>query len=245
MRLALAALLAVPGALQAAPPVSGFSYLSDDLKRLQRDAFANPGLFWIERGARLWSQPTKSCAGCHGDAARSMRGVATRYPAYDPRLKRVINLEQRINACRKRSGAASLPYESQDLLALTAYVTNQSRGLPLAVRTDGPAGISFDRGKRIYERRIGQLNLSCRNCHEQNVGRRLRGDVISQGQINGFPIYRQIWQTAGSTHRMFTWCNQAVRAEPLSPGAQSYVDLELYVKWRGRGLPIESPAMRK
>jgi sulfur-oxidizing protein SoxA len=86
--------------------------------------------------------------------------------------------------------------------------------------------------------------MACAHCHEQYAGQRLRGDVISQGQSNGFPVYRHTWQTLGSMHRMFAWCNTAVRSEPYPPGADEYVNLELYMAWRGRGLPVETPAIR-
>jgi len=95
-----------------------------------------------------------------------------------------------------------------------------------------------------YQRR-GQLHLSCANCHVENAGKRLRGDVISQGQINGFPIYRLTWEDLGSTHRMFALCNEAVRAEPYALGSKEYLSLEFYVTTRGRGLKIESPAVRR
>ena len=71
------------------------------------------------------------------------------------------------------------------------------------------------------------------------------GEVISQGQTNGFPVYRHTWQTLGSTHRMFAWCNTSVRAEPYPYGADEYVNLELFMAWRGRGLPVETPAIRR
>jgi sulfur-oxidizing protein SoxA len=175
-----------------------------------------------------------------------MRSVATRYPAWVAALGRVINLEQQINRCRvERLKASALPYESEDLLALTAFLSHQAEGLPIRVRVDGPAAASFARGKAFFYQRRGQLNLSCANCHEQHVGARLHGEIINQGQTNGFPIYRELWQTMGSTHRMFAWCNEAVRAEPYPPGAQEYVDLELFERWRGRGLSIETPAVRR
>ena len=104
------------------------------------------------------------------------------------------------------------------MLAITAYVMHQSRGLPMSVSLDGPAAQSFARGKAFYETRRGQLNLSCANCHVDHVGDHLRGEVISQGQVNGFPVYRQLWQTMGSLNRMFAWCNDAVRAEPYEAG---------------------------
>jgi sulfur-oxidizing protein SoxA len=113
------------------------------------------------------------------------------------------------------------------------------------VSVDGLAASSFARGKTFFYRRRGQLNLSCASRHEQHAGSRLHGETISQGQVNGFPIYRDLWQTMGSTHRMFAWCNEAVRAEPYAPGSQEYVDLELFERLRGRGLTVEAPALRR
>ena len=140
---------------------------------------------------------------------------------------------------------AALPYESEALLALTTFVGWQSRGLPMHVSIDGPAQPFFEAGRAFYMQRRGQLDLACTHCHDQYAGQRLRGDVISQGQSNGFPIYRHTWQTLGSTHRMFAWCNTSVRAEPYPLGADEYVNLELFVAWRGRGLPVETPAVRR
>ena len=229
---------------------SGYSYLSPETRALQDDEFANPGMLWVEQGSRLWrAQPAggaPACQGCHDSAAQTMRGVAARYPAFDSGAQRVVNLEQRINQCRARhQHAAPYAYERPELLALTAFVARQSLGLPVAVRVDGAARASFERGRAAYERRRGQLDLSCAACHAERAGARLHQEVISQGQINGHPVYRQLWQTLGSTHRMFAWCNEAVRAQPHEAGAQAYVDLELYVRWLGRGLPVETPAVRR
>jgi sulfur-oxidizing protein SoxA len=227
---------------------SGFTFLSPETRALQTDEFRNPGMLWVEEGERQWNAAVpggQSCATCHKDAAATMKGVAARYPAYDDEQKHVINLEQQINQCRGRQKQPALAWESRELLALTAYVSRQSLGMPVAVKIDGPAAQSFAHGKAEYEMRRGQLDLSCASCHESQVGAKLRAEVISQGQVNGFPIYRQLWQTMGSTQRMIAWCNEAVRAEPYPAGSQETVDLELYAKWRARGLPVETPAVRR
>jgi sulfur-oxidizing protein SoxA len=229
---------------------SGYTYLAEETRRLQDDDFANPGLLWVEQGRELWARVDgaagRSCASCHGEAEASMRGVRARYPRYEPSRGTLINLEQQINLCRQeRLQAAPYPYESEPLLALTAFVGFQSRGLPVEVRIDGPAEPFFETGRAFFYRRRGQLDLACAHCHEQYAGQRLRGDVVSQGQINGFPVYRLTWQTLGSTHRMFEWCNTAVRAEPYALGSDDYVNLELFLAWRGRGLPVETPAVRR
>jgi sulfur-oxidizing protein SoxA len=229
---------------------SGYIYLSEENQRLQDDDFANPGLLWVERGRERWRQvdgaAATSCASCHGDAATSMHGVRIRYPLFDPTRGKLINLEQQINRCRaQHMQATPYPYESETLLDLSAFIGFQSRGMPMDVQVDGPAQPFFEAGQAFFYKRRGQLNMACAHCHEHYAGQRLRGDIISQGQINGFPIYRFTWQTLGSTHRMFEWCNTSVRAEPYPLGSDEYVNLELFMTWRGRGLPVETPAIRR
>jgi L-cysteine S-thiosulfotransferase len=256
--LAMAVACASVGLLCAREPVqysvegrhSGYTYLLPENQRLQDDEFANPGLLWVEQGRELWRHADgtsgASCATCHGEAVESMRGVRTRYPHFDPQRGKLINLEQQINRCREaHMQATTYPYESAALLALTTFVSFQSRGLPMDVRSDGPAAPFFEAGKVFFHQRRGQFDLACAHCHDQQAGQRLRGEVISQGQTNGFPVYRHLWQTLGSTHRMFAWCNTSVRAEPYPYGADEYVNLELFLAWRGRGLPVETPAIRR
>lgn len=253
---AVAAILALAGTASLVeshhpPPArSGYDYLTPELQQLQDDDFANPGLLWADHGADLWTSKAgatgQSCADCHGEAASSMRGVAVRYPAYSDELGRVINIEQQINQCRSaRQEAEPFAYDSRDLVSLTTYISSQSKGLPISVAVTGPAAESLENGRAFFYQRRGQLNLSCANCHEDSVGKHLRAEPISQGQTNGFPIYRNLWQDIGSTHRMFAWCNEAVRAEPYPLGSQEYVDLELFERWRSNGLTIETPAVRR
>ena len=103
----------------------------------------------------------------------------------------------------------------------------------------------FEAGRTFYETRQGQLNLACGQCHADNAGKRLRGDVISQGQTDGWPAYRLEWQTMGSLHRRLRACSLGVRADVLDYGAPEYLALELYLAWRGEGLPIDSPGVRR
>lgn len=229
---------------------SGYSYLSPDTQQIQNDDFANPGMLWVERGRELWNKVEgragAACATCHAEATMSMRGVRTRYPRFDRARKKLVNLEQQINGCRQRHmQAQAYAYESDALLALTTFISFHSRDLPIQVQIAGPARKFFRAGRTFFMQRRGQFDLACVHCHEQHAGQRLRGEVLSQGQSNGFPIYRQLWQALGSSHRMFAWCNTAIRAEPFALGSDEYVNLELYMAWRARGLPVESPAIRR
>ena len=174
-----------------------------------------------------------------------MSGVAARYPSYAAARFRPIDLEQRINACRTQyQRAAMLSYGSRDLLALTAFVAHQSRGKPIEIADDPRTRPFIDAGRLLFERRQGQLNLSCASCHDENWGQRLGGAPIPQAHPTGYPLYRLEWQTLGSIRRRLRECLSGMRAEPYPGDASEIVDLELFLAWRARGLPIETPAVR-
>jgi len=225
---------------------SGIAFSSREIRAMQEDDFANPGMLWVEKGAKLWSAGARSCASCHREAEKSMKGVATRYPAIDHGSGRLFNLADRIMHCRsERQGAPALRHESDELLSLTAFVSHQSRGMPVGVSIEGPARPHFEAGRDFFYRRIGQVNIACAHCHDANWGKILFAETISQGHPNAFPIYRTQWQAAGSMERRLRACLSGIRAEMLPYGAPEYRDLELYLAWRAQGLPIEAPGVRR
>jgi L-cysteine S-thiosulfotransferase len=246
--LALAA-SALAGEIPQAERRSGYDLMSRQTRAMQDDDTANPGMLWVLEGEALWKKKPdgggRACADCHGDAGQSMKGVAARYPSFDREWKRPLTLEQRINACRlRRQKAAALPHESRELLALTAYVARQSRGLPIAIAVDERVRPFLDSGRAVWERRQGQLNLSCSQCHDDLWGKQLAGSVIPQAHPTGYPIYRLEWQSLGSLERRLRNCLVGMRAEPYPFGAQEMVDLQLFLMWRARGMTLETPAVR-
>jgi len=227
---------------------SGYDMMSRETRAMQDDDTSNPATLTVLDGEALWTRKAgtgKACADCHGDAATSMRGVSARYPAFDAVKTRPIGIEQRINLCRtEQQNATPLAYESRDLLALTAYVGKQSRGMPIAVANDEKTKPFIDAGQQIYSRRQGQLNLSCQNCHDDNAGQKLAGVAMVQGHPNGYPLYRLEWQSVGSLQRRLRNCLSGMRAEAFPYSADEYVDLELFLMWRARGMTVETPAVR-
>jgi L-cysteine S-thiosulfotransferase len=249
---AFAALISAQVAAEPAQTAlrSASEFLSPAMKSEQHDLALNRGMLWVDQGAALWSTPTgpngKTCVTCHQAPIASMRGVAARYPKVNATTGQLLNLEGRINACRAENlQAEPLPYESNELLGLTAFVAFQSRGMKPNVDIGGAAQSWFEKGQSAWRERQGQLNVACAQCHDDNVGRKLRGDTISSGVGTGYPAYRLEWQSLGSLHRRLKACQLGVRAIQFNQGAPEYLALELYLAWRARDLPLEAPALRR
>jgi sulfur-oxidizing protein SoxA len=248
----LLAALAIPASaaeMASSERRSGYAFMSRETRAMQDDDAANPGMLWVLDGEALWKSKAgavgRACFDCHGDARASMKGVAARYPAFDAARARPVNLEQRINLCRtERQQAPPLAYESRGLLALTAYVGRQSRGLPIAIAIDERTRPFLEAGREAFNRRQGQLNLSCAQCHDENWGKRLAGNAITQAHPTGYPLYRLEWQGVGSLERRLRNCLVGTRAQAYDYGAAELVDLELFLMWRAREMKIETPAVR-
>ncbi|WP_371346009.1 sulfur oxidation c-type cytochrome SoxA [Ancylobacter sp. IITR112] len=245
------ALLTAPAAAQDIPPAerrSGRDFMAPATQAMQADDTSNPGMLWVLQGEALWQEKTgaagRSCADCHG-APASLRGVAARYPAFDTASGRPIDLAGRINQCRSvRQRAPALERESDDLLALTTLVAHQSRGLPITPPDDPRLAPARDEGRRIFTTRLGQLDLSCANCHDQNWQGRLAGSAVTQAHPTGYPLYRLEWQGVGSLQRRLRNCMVGVRADPFAPGSAEFIALELYLMQRAAGMALETPAIR-
>jgi sulfur-oxidizing protein SoxA len=227
---------------------STYEQMSADTKAMQDEDTANPGMLWVLDGEVAWHTKTgaagRSCADCHGEAPNTMKGVATRYPAFEAKRGAPVDLEGRINICRtEHQLAPALVFESAELLALTAYVARQSRGMPIE-STDARLAPFISAGESIFERRQGQLNLACVHCHNDNWGQKLAGIPIPQGHPTGYPLYRLEWQTVGSLRRRLRNCLIGMRAEIYPYGAPEYLALETFLMWRARGMLMESPAVR-
>jgi len=249
MGLIAAAVLSARAEIPLSERRSGYADLGRDTKAMQDDDTINPATLWVLDGEALWTTragaANRACSDCHGLASHNMKGVAARYPAYDAARKSPVDLEQRINICRTdHQKATPFKFESKDMLALTAYVGRQSRGMPIEESHDERLKPFIEAGHKLFIERQGQINLSCAQCHDDNWGKHLASSLIPQGHPTGYPLYRLEWQSLGSVQRRLRNCMIGMRAEPFAYGAPEHVNLELFLKWRARGLTVETPAVR-
>ncbi|MGX0877168.1 sulfur-oxidizing protein SoxA [Roseovarius sp. MBR-154] len=240
-----------PASVEGALPevISGWHFRGIETRAMQADDFDNPGMIFVEDAMASWDtaegEAGKSCASCHGDVEESMKGVRAVYPKWNEDAGEVRTLEMQVNACRTENMKAEpLKYTGTEMTSMLALISSVSRGMPVNVATVGPVAETWEAGKELYYTRTGQLELSCANCHEDNYGRMIRADHLSQGQINGFPVYRLKNTKLNAVHARFEGCVRDTRAETFSPGSPEFVALELYVASRGNGLSVEGPSVR-
>jgi sulfur-oxidizing protein SoxA len=226
---------------------SATTLMTPSNQAMQNDMSLNPALFWIMDGEALWDDrrnpAVKACADCHQDVKQSMKSVSASFP------KRVngklLNLEGQINQCRtSRQQSSAFAYESKNLLSLSTLIAYQSRGLPIAASTDPAIEPDYRKGQALYFQRMGQLNLSCAQCHDDRAGLKLASSTIPQGHPTAYPIYRIEWQGVGSLQRRLRSCVSAVRAEQYAYGSPELLALELYLMRRATGMQVESPGVR-
>jgi sulfur-oxidizing protein SoxA len=231
--------------------LSGWLFRTPETRDLERDTFTNPGMLYVERGEEIWNTVEgaagKSCASCHGDASESMASVGSSFPKWDADAKRPINVELQIDKCRVNNmQAEAYKFDAAEQRALTTFIKHQSLGKPVELDlSQGELQSWWEKGKEVYYTRTGQLNLSCASCHEENNGKYIRADHLSQGNVNGFPTYR--FNTGGmvSLHNRYRGCIRDTRAEFPAAFSDELMALEVYTTWRGTGLSVETPAVRQ
>jgi sulfur-oxidizing protein SoxA len=238
----------IAGSVYGLEPQSGYELLSEELKAMQDDEFANPGMLTVDRGRELFNKPGfngKSCASCHGSEGEKLdpRRIAT-YPVYEPK-RGPVTLQSQINRCyADREEEFPMLYDADKLIALETFVRHLARGEKVNVDISGPMRKHYEAGREIFHTRIGQRDMACVQCHEIYAGQRLRGQVLNQAQVNGFPIYRITDGKIMSLHEKYIGCYGTLRALPYQPGSEEYIDLEVFMTARGNGLRIETPAIR-
>jgi sulfur-oxidizing protein SoxA len=220
------------------------------LLSLQADGINSPVTLWLDKGNALWADGSAgaSCQSCHG-AVQSLDNSAATFPRLSANGQSLINLEDQIVRCKARGGQPNAKMEDDDVLALSAILHTAAKGRPinLAPPADQTAAwqARLARGTQLFATRMGRINLACVHCHELNVGQQMRADVISPGNPTGFPIYRMSWQRLGSIDRRLRACYSGVQAVLPPPGHTDLRDLELFLKVRASGMPLDGPAIRR
>lgn len=176
-----------------------------------------------------------NCTSCHLNngthpKAASFIGVAAAYPAWSPREKSVITLEDRILNCFMRSGNGVRPPAGSEVsVAIAAYITWLSTDQPIRMNEKRPAGphairqltventpADRHRGQKIYADR-------CASCHADD----------GQGDNEKPPLWgaRSYNEGAGLANvvQLASWLKVAMPLDDADLSDQDAVDVADYV----------------
>jgi len=183
--------------------------------------------------------------------------IRQHYPYFDAATGDIKTLEGEINECRLDNGEKKLKFGSGLLAAVSAYMSSTSNGSRHnVIIPDDPRALEwYNRGKKHYYAKRGQLNMSCADCHYTYSGQNVRADLLhpALGDLSHFPVYRKKWEARGSgplsgfgtSHRRFNGCNKQVRAKGYGAQSDEYKALEYFLTYMSNGIPINAPGVRQ
>jgi sulfur-oxidizing protein SoxA len=176
-------------------------------------------------------------------------GIRQNYPFFDTDRGEVITLELAINECRKANAEKPLKWKKGPIADISAYMASTSRGnvFDIKIPDDPRALAAYERGKKHFYQKRGQLNMACADCHKFYAGQMVRADLLSPalGHLTHFPVYRSKWGGLGTTHRRYGGCNKQVRAKPFPAQSEEYRALEYFHTYMSNGLAVNGPGARK
>lgn len=219
-------------------------------KRENLDPIENPGMWAVDKAQELWKQKGSagfSCNSCHNDPAKSFKTWAASMPKWEPRLNKVLGVEEFVTRHTRATTGANWLMETDENRAMSVYLHNLANGAPINVDMTSPeAKAAIERGKELANRKIGELNFACTDCHGKVANHWIRGQWLGppKGQYDHFPTWRTSLLAIWDIRQRFQWCQVNIRADELPPDAREYGDLELYLAAENEGLKLSVPGIR-
>jgi len=243
-----------------ATPLQDFAngvYAVDKSLRDQWEAFEEFPAYeiYVEKGEALFNKPFKNGKNFASCFPKAKKGIKQNYPYYSKKRKEVVTLEMSINECLKKNGEKPYKWKKGNMTHLTAYLAYQSRGKKGNVKiVNTPDSIAwYERGKKHFYAKRGQLNMSCADCHYNNAGNKIRANILSPalGHTTHFPVFRNKWASKsskgdgmGTIHRRYGGCNKQVRAKPFKAQSKEYRALEYFHTYMSNGIKLNGPGIR-
>jgi sulfur-oxidizing protein SoxA len=219
-------------------------------KRDNLDSMENPGMWTLDKAKALWKARGPAgfaCSTCHEKPEASFKTWAASMPKWEPRLNKVLGVEEFVMRHAKATTGVTWLMETEDNRAMSVYLHNLANGQPINVDTTSPESkAAIARGEALANRKLGQLNFACTDCHGKVANHWIRGQWLGEpkGQYDHFPTWRTSLQTVWDIRQRFQWCQVNIRADELPPDAKEYGDLEIYLAAQNEGLKLSVPGIR-
>ena len=219
-------------------------------KRANLDPMENPGMWTLDKAAVLWKTRGKdgfSCNTCHNDPKVAFKTWAASMPKWEPRLNKVLGVEEFITRHAKATTGLAWLMETDENRDMSVYLHNLANGAPIAVdTTSAEAKAAIERGRALAHRKLGELNFACTDCHGISANHWIRGQWLGEPktQYDHFPTWRTSLLQVWDIRQRFQWCQVNIRADELPPDAKEYGDLELYLASLNEGEKLSVPGIR-
>ena len=216
----------------------------------------------VEKGKALWNMKFANGESFAGCVKKGAIKPAYTYPRWDKASKSIRTAELDIMDCARANNAdpKELTFLTADLgkdekarvqlAEVTAHFYSQYKGKrvkPDVDFTDADALAAYEKGKKYWWTRRGQLNFACAHCHVDMAGKDLGGNQplsAALGHTTAWPAQRLEWQRLETIMQRYATCNSQVRAKPEKHYGPEYLSLQLYETYMSSGLPLTAPAMR-
>jgi sulfur-oxidizing protein SoxA len=125
--------------------------------------------------------------------------------------------------------------------------TSRGNKFNVQIPNNSEALNAYEKGKKLYFTKKGQLNFSCADCHVYQTGTKLRADIPSPaiGHPTHFPVYRSGMGRLVTLHERFAGCLNRIRAKSFKGGSDELNNLEFFTTFMSNGLEVNGPGSRK
>jgi sulfur-oxidizing protein SoxA len=214
------------------------------------DPMENPAMWVVEKAEALWKTRGPagfSCNTCHSNPKAEFKTWAATMPQWEPRLNKVLGVEEFITRHGRATTGLNWLMETEPNREMSVYLHYLANGAPIDVDTESAgAKAALARGEKLANRKLGQLNFACTDCHGKAANHWIRGQWLGEqrGQYDHFPTWRTSRSKIWDIRQRFQWCQVNIRADDLPPDAKEYGDLELYLASLNEGLKLDVPGLR-
>lgn len=228
----------------------------------------NPAELWEARGEDLWKQkrgPKKvSLEQCDlGKGPGVVKGVYAALPRYFADADRVMDLETRLVHCMTTlqgysfAEATKTPFGSDkarsDIEALVAYITAESRGVPMNAPMNHPKEKEAYRlGEQMFYYRGGPHDFACTTCHGES-GKRIRLQDLpnlndpadAKRAYTTWPAYRVSQGELRSMQWRLNDCFRQQRFPELKFTSEASIALTTFLAHKAQGGAMDAPALKR
>jgi sulfur-oxidizing protein SoxA len=228
----------------------------------------NPAELWELRGETLWKAKrgpkNVSLEQCDlGKGPGVVKGAYASLPKYFADADRVMDLETRLVHCmvtlqgftpaEAKKQPFGGPGRKSDMEALVAFITSESKGVPMSVSIDQPKlAEAYKIGQAIFFHRGGPHDFACATCHG-DTNKRIRlqdlpnllNKVDAQRAYTSWPAYR----VSQGELRTFQWrlydCMRQQRFPELEFTSDASVALTVFLAHNSNGGTYNAPAIKR